>query len=193
MFAAKLARAKETAKDYELRTQHNIQAAQQEQDKEFKSILKEGHRAKTRAVNTLLAAGGTQGNLMDMELAQHDSKSSLNPGTAMPPPSQIASPLDTKMKVLPSAPGTTLNVEALGLPMIQWKMKVRVTVKTTKSIIENEKDFFEQAQVLHGKMLELDPALRLVPLETTTEDISIHAMRGLSSDTREKLSSNAPI
>ena len=120
MFAAKLERAKETAKEYVLlRKKHNIQAAQQEQDKEFKSILKEGHRAKTRAVNTLLAAGGTQGNLMDMELAQHDRKSSLNPGTAMPPPSQIASPLDTKMKVSPSIQGTTLNVEALGLPMIQ--------------------------------------------------------------------------
>jgi len=120
VFAAKLERAKETAKEYVLlRKKHNIQAAQQEQDKEFKSILKEGHRAKTRAVNTLLAAGGTQGNLMDMELAQHDSKSSLNPGTAMPPPSQIASPLDTKMKVSPSIQGTTLNVEALGLPMIQ--------------------------------------------------------------------------
>lgn len=65
-------------------------------------------------------------------------------------------------------------------------MKVRVTVKTTKSIIENEKDFFEQAQVLLGKMLELDPALRLVSLETTTEDISIHALRGLLSETREK-------
>jgi hypothetical protein len=45
-------------------------------------------------------------------------------------------------------------------------MKVRVTVKTTKSIIENEKDFFEQAQVLLGKMLELDPALQLFLLET---------------------------
>jgi len=43
-------------------------------------------------------------------------------------------------------------------------MKVRVKVKTTKSIIENQKDFFEQAQVLLGEILELDPALRLVPL-----------------------------
>ena len=46
VFAAKLARAKETAKDYELRTQHNIQAAQQEQDKEFTSNLKKVTRQK---------------------------------------------------------------------------------------------------------------------------------------------------
>ena len=32
----------------------------------------------------LIVAGGTQGTLMDMELAKYDSKSSLIPGTAMP-------------------------------------------------------------------------------------------------------------
>ena len=67
----------------------------------------------------LIVAGGTQGTLMEMEFEQQNSKSSLHTGTAMPPPSQIASPLDTKMKVSPSIQGTTLNVEALGLPMIQ--------------------------------------------------------------------------
>ena len=134
----------------------------------------------------LIVAGGTQGSLMEMEFEQQNSKSSLHTGTAMPPPSQIASPMDTKMKVSYSVEGTTLNDESLGLVMLQWKLKVRVTVKTTKSITENKTDFFEQVQVLLSKMLALDPALRLFPLETTTKDISIHALKGLLSKTREK-------
>jgi hypothetical protein len=54
------------------------------------------------------------------------------------------------------------------------------------SIIENETDFFEQVQVLFGKMLGLDPVLWLFSQETTTEDISIQVLSGQLSETREK-------
>ena len=66
------------------------------------------------------------------------------------------------------------------------KIIFRKIKSTHVSIIENETDFFEQVQVLFGKMLGLDPVLWLFSQETTTEDISIQVLSGQLSETREK-------
>jgi len=70
--------------------------------------------------------------LVDYPEAQMEESQSIE--VTMPPPSQISSPRESKPTRPSNTPALSINDSAIGLTMLQWKMKVCATVKTTKTM-----------------------------------------------------------